>query len=167
MEILWAPWRTKYIGTFKDEEKKNSESCFFCDALAQPENARELLVVRKEELSFAMLNKFPYNNGHTLIAPIRHIGELDELSDAELISLIKLVKKTKIALDRAYKPHGHNIGVNVGRAAGAGVPGHLHFHIVPRWNGDTSYTAVISDTKIVSLALDDTWQLLHELLNEE
>ncbi len=154
MDRLWSPWRSKYIEAFKDEEKKKSK-CIFCDAIETPENDSEKLVVVRRELCFAMLNKFPYNNGHFLIAPYRHIGEFDKLTVEEMTAIMLLINDSIKVLDHCVSPHGYNIGANIGREAGAGVPGHLHFHIVPRWNGDTSFMPLISETKVVSQALED------------
>ncbi len=155
MDILWSPWRSKYIDTFKDEDKEKKDICFFCEAINAPERDEELLVVTRRKLCFAMLNRFPYNNGHILIAPYRHIGEFDKLTREEMTAIMELINDTIKMLDSCVKPHGYNIGANLGREAGAGVPGHLHFHIVPRWNGDTSFMPLISETKIVSQALED------------
>ncbi len=165
MGILWTPWRSQYIDTFRDEDEKNGEACFLCQAAQSPENDTKLLVAARREHCFAILNKYPYNNGHTLIAPYRHICELSELSDDELINLTFTIREAANALGKIYKPHGFNIGINIGRAAGAGVPGHLHYHIVPRWVGDTSFTSVFADTKVVSESLVHTRKLLSDEMN--
>lgn len=162
MDILWSPWRSQYIDTFRDEKEKAGEACFLCESVQSPENDAELLVVARRELCFAILNKYPYNNGHTLITPYRHVGQLNELTDDELINLNFTVRETTNALGNIYQPHGFNIGLNIGRAAGAGVPGHLHYHIVPRWIGDTSFTAVFADTKVISESLVQTRKLLSD-----
>ncbi len=154
MEILWSPWRSKYIESFKDEDKKKP-ACFFCEAIESPDRDAELLVVTRRDLCFVMLNRFPYNNGHFLIAPYRHIGSFDELTKEEMTAIMELINDSIKVLDHCVAPHGYNIGANLGREAGAGVPGHLHFHIVPRWNGDTSFMPLISETKVVSQALED------------
>ena len=153
MEILWSPWRSKYIEAFKDEDK-NKPECIFCEAKKSDDAAEKLVVIRRD-LCFAMLNKFPYNNGHFLIAPYRHIGDFNSLTIDEMTAIMQLINDTIKVLDYSIKPHGYNIGANIGREAGAGVPGHLHFHIVPRWNGDTSFMPLISETKVVSQALED------------
>lgn len=159
MEILWSPWRSKYIQTFKDEDKNQEQkNCFLCEAgnNTDKEKDKELLVVHRRKLSFIMLNKFPYNNGHILIAPYRHIGTLDLLTDEEIFDMMKAVQDSLKVIDEVMKPHGYNIGINIGRVAGAGLPDHIHFHIVPRWNGDTSFMAVLSDVKVVSQSLEET-----------
>lgn len=166
MEVLWSPWRSKYIERFKDEDKHKDEVCFFCEAAESPDRDKELLVVARRDKCFAMLNKFPYNNGHALIAPYEHIGELKDIDAEVMLDMMNLVKETNEALEKMYSPHGFNVGINLGRAAGAGVPGHMHIHIVPRWNGDTSFTAVLSDIKVVSQSLEDTQELLTKYLKK-
>ena len=161
MEQLWSPWRSKYIETFKDEDSNSNEnicqkSCFFCDAVNQIKDDQSLLVVGRTELSVILMNRYPYNSGHILIAPKRHIGEFDLLEDDELFDIIK-IKKTLIKIMRELNnPHGYNIGANLGRVSGAGVPDHIHFHIVPRWNGDTSFMTVVSDSRIISEDIEKT-----------
>jgi len=158
METLWSPWRSRYIDTFKDESKKHGDECFFCEAIKSPARDQELLVITRRELCFAMLNKFPYNNGHMLIAPYRHIGEFEQLTTEEMTAIMILLNDAMKVLKHCVKPHGFNVGANLGREAGAGVPGHLHFHIVPRWNGDTSFMPLLAEVKIVSQALEDNQQ---------
>ncbi len=165
MEILWSPWRSKYIGSFKDESFGHN-GCFFCNAIEKKDDDKNLLVVARFDFVIAMLNKFPYNNGHTLIAPKRHIGTMEELNENEMFDIMNGIKLVTKALDIIYKPHGFNVGANLGRAAGAGVPEHLHFHVIPRWNGDTSFTSTISDTKVVSVSLEDTQRELCATLKE-
>ncbi len=162
MDVLWAPWRSQYIQGFKDEEKGLIKlECFLCEAAVNdPARERELLVVARRKECFVMLNKFPYNGGHLLIAPYRHVGEIDELTDAELCDIMRVTQESTAVLKEISNPHGFNIGANLGRVAGAGVPGHLHYHVVPRWSGDTSCLAVISDTKVVSQSLDELQVLL-------
>ncbi len=153
--ILWAPWRIPYIrGLEKDD------GCFLCHDFAHPEEDEANLVLWRTGRSLVVLNRFPYNNGHLLIAPARHIADLTETSPEEMLELLQLVREAQRALSLAINPHGFNVGMNFGRCAGAGLPGHLHIHIVPRWNGDTNFMSVCSDTKVVSQSLAD---LLAEL----
>lgn len=167
MDVMWSPWRSKYIETFKDEANKVGEqACFLCDAMNSAEHEDTCLVVAKRPNCFAILNKFPYNNGHLLIAPVRHVAELESLADDELMAMMKLVRDGMAVIRQAYNPHGFNVGINIGRVAGAGVPGHIHIHIVPRWNGDTSYMATVADVKIVSTALEETQKQFSELYNK-
>jgi ATP adenylyltransferase len=160
MEVLWSPWRSKYIEGFKDEVNGNNNSCFLCDAIEKKGEDSDIYIVEKRDYCFVILNKFPYNNGHILIAPYRHISNLDELNDEELTGLIRTMRDSVKALGLVYHPHGYNAGINLGRTAGAGVPGHLHFHVVPRWDGDTSFMATLSDTKVVSQSLEETKRLM-------
>ncbi len=168
MDILWSPWRSKYIQSFKDEKdcREHDKTCIFCDALQAEGKEKEMLIVSRREKCFVILNKFPYNGGHIMVAPVRHISNLEELDDEEIYALIKTIKESIKVLGHISKPHGYNIGVNQGRVAGAGIPGHIHFHIVPRWNGDTSFMAVVSDTKIVSQSLEETQEILSKTFNE-
>jgi len=166
MDTLWSPWRSKYIDTFKQEDKKEKEECFLCEAMNSPDRDAELLVITRRELCFAMLNKYPYNNGHMLISPYRHICDFNELTTDEMTAIMLLINDSIKVLNRCVKPHGFNVGANLGRAAGAGVPGHLHFHIVPRWNGDTSFMPTLADVKIVSQALEDNQRELSLMFKE-
>ncbi len=167
MDILWSPWRSKYIQAFKDEnENGKDKSCIFCDAHKSPGKEKELLVVAKREKCFVMLNKFPYNGGHVMIAPVRHVSGIEELSEEEALNLFKTIKETIKVLNHISNPHGFNIGINQGRVAGAGIPCHIHIHIVPRWNGDTSFMPVICETKVVSQALVETQEIVSKTFEE-
>lgn len=163
MESLWASWRSKYIQGFKDEkENPDSQDCFICEAGISLGKEKELLVVFRGKSCFVMLNKFPYNGGHVLILPYRHIGEFEELNDEEMLEMMQLVRETTKALKIIGNPHGYNVGINLGRVAGAGLPGHIHIHIVPRWQGDTSYMSILADTKVVSQSLEEIQLVLSE-----
>jgi len=157
MKILWAPWRMAYIRKFSDE-KRNSK-CFLCRAAEESDDEKNLVVFRGE-FSFAILNRFPYNNGHLMIAPYRHIGSILDLSSGESGEIMKLLKLAVKALTEEYKPDGFNIGLNLGKAAGAGLEDHMHFHIVPRWIGDTNFMPVLSETKVIPESLEETWKRL-------
>lgn len=147
---LWAPWRIPYIrGLDRDD------GCFLCHDLAHPQEDDENLVLWRTERCLVVLNRFPYNNGHLLIAPARHIAGLDETDDDEMLELTKLVREAQRALSLTLHPHGFNVGLNFGRCSGAGLPGHMHIHVVPRWDGDTNFMSVCSDTKVVSQSLVD------------
>ena len=145
MGNLWAPWRSKYI--YSRKKKK----CVFCD----PKD----YVLEKTRCSFSMLNIYPYNNGHVMVAPLRHVKSLEYLKAEELVDLMDLVVKTKKVLDKKIKPHGYNIGLNIGKAAGAGFAGHMHIHIVPRWTGDTNFMPAASGTKVISESLDAMYKI--------
>ena len=141
---LWAPWRLEYIQS-ADEQY----GCIFCE----PE---EELVVHREELAFALLNRFPYASGHLMIAPVRHVGELAGLTSDEALAVHRLAVGALAALAAAYAPEGHNLGWNLGRVAGAGVVDHVHLHVVPRWSGDTNFMPVLADVKVLPEHLAET-----------
>jgi ATP adenylyltransferase len=157
MDILWAPWRSQYIQTFKEVSEK--ESCFFCEALTNTTMDKELLVVFRGIHCVIILNRYPYNGGHLLIAPNRHISDISELNDDEMIEIMMLIRKSTQVIKNISNPDGFNIGANIGRGAGAGVPGHIHFHVVPRWSGDTNFMSVLSDSKVISEALANTFEV--------
>ena len=152
---LWAPWRMEYI--LADKEGK----CFLCDA-AKSENDRKSLVVARREKVFVLLNRYPYSNGHLLIAPYTHTGKIEDLSAEELGGMMALLAEMKEILDGLVGPHGYNVGMNVGRTAGAGVVDHLHMHIVPRWEGDTNFMPVTAETKVIPQHLDELWEKIAE-----
>ena len=152
MDKLWAPWRSKYIYSRK------MKGCIFCGNKGGKKNGR--YIIEKSKYSFSMLNIYPYNNGHVMVAPYRHVRSLELLSDAEVKDLIKLVIKTKIKLDKKLKPDGYNIGMNLGKTGGAGFAGHIHIHVVPRWEGDTNFMPVLTGTKVISESLDAMSDLL-------
>ena len=154
MERLWAPWRMSYI-----KNANKAKGCLFCRVLRSKKDKENLVLLRSEH-SFAVLNIYPYNNGHLMASPKRHVISIELLNDAEICDLINTVKKAKLLLDRVLKPEGYNIGINVGRAAGAGIIGHLHIHIVPRWNGDTNFMPILSNAKIISQSLNELYRKL-------
>jgi ATP adenylyltransferase len=164
MEQLWAPWRLSYVATAKPPTA--SDPCFICEGLADNEDRRNLIVLRTP-LSVVVLNRFPYNNGHLLVAPRAHKGRLEELSAAEVLETMNSLSRMVQLLDRVMHPDGYNLGLNLGRAAGAGLPGHLHWHVVPRWNGDTNFMPILADTKVIVQSLDALYDLLVGRLREE
>jgi ATP adenylyltransferase len=151
VERLWAPWRMEYIGSAREGK---DEGCLFCEKPKEGDDEKALILARTE-LSFAMLNRYPYNSGHLMIAPFRHVGELEEVKDDESLDMQQLLQRCIKALNEAMQPEGFNIGMNLGTVAGAGIPDHLHWHVVPRWNGDTNFMPVISDTKVLP---DELWR---------
>lgn len=160
---LWAPWRINYV---QGLDKDKSDGCFICNNLKNPQDDQKNLVLWRTEKSIVILNRYPYNNGHLLIAPNRHIGELEETTEEELLELFRLVIESQKVLSLAIKPHGFNIGMNLGRCSGAGLPGHLHVHVVPRWNGDTNFMSVCSDTDVISQSLNELLELLTQVSKE-
>ncbi len=162
MEHLWAPWRLSYVATAKPAGA--ADACFICDGLATSDDRANLIALRTP-LSVVVLNRFPYNNGHLLIAPRAHKGQLAELTPEELLDIMETLRRMVGLLDELMRPDGYNIGLNLGRAAGAGLPGHLHWHVVQRWNGDTNFMPVVGDTKVIAQALDALYDLLRARLN--
>jgi ATP adenylyltransferase len=161
MDHLWAPWRMSYIATPKPATPPSdaADDCFLCRGLAET-NDRANLILHRTALSAVVLNKFPYNNGHLLVAPLAHKARLDQLSVDELLDLQLTLRKMQAEIERTMKPDGFNIGLNLGRVAGAGLPGHLHWHIVPRWNGDTNFMPVFTDTRVIVQSLDSLYTML-------
>ena len=156
MDRLWAPWRVKYI--MKIDKTKG---CVFCDILKGKDDKKNLIFIRTP-FSFAVLNLYPYNNGHSLILPNRHVGDLSKLKRPERDDLLDLLEYVRKLMDGVLHPQGYNIGMNLGRVAGAGFPGHLHIHVVPRWKGDVNFMPAIAETKVISQSL----KVLHRLLSE-
>ena len=156
---LWAPWRLPYIVGPKAPEPAG---CFICRYSAEQKDA-ENFVVSRHGTALTILNRFPYNNGHTLIAPVAHKGRLEELDDAELLDCMQSLQRLTAAMQRILNPEGFNVGLNLGKVAGAGLPGHLHWHLVPRWNGDTNFMPILADANVIPQSL----QALYELLQPE
>ncbi len=154
MEKLWSPWRSKYIESFKSDEDKTK--CIFCQMLELNPNEENNLLVDKGEYTFTVLNLYPYNNGHLMIVPKRHTNDFTLLNTDELKELFAKLQLAEKALQKVLNPHGFNIGANIGRVAGAGIEDHIHFHIVPRWNGDSNFMPVIGDVKVISQDLSET-----------
>ena len=161
MDQLWAPWRLSYVATAKAPSA--GDPCFLCAGLADDDDRKHLIALRTP-LSVVVLNRFPYNNGHLLVAPRRHEGRLDELTADELLETMESLRRMVAVLDDSMHPNGYNIGLNIGHAAGAGLPGHLHWHIVPRWHGDTNFMPVLSDVKVIVQSLDTLYDMLVERL---
>ena len=159
---LWAPWRIGYVQGLSEKS-----DCFICDYLKRPDDDDKNLVLWRSSHCVTLLNRFPYNNGHLLIAPFRHIPDLDKANDEEILEMMKLVSQSQKALSLTIKPHGFNVGINFGRCAGAGLPGHLHIHVVPRWDGDTSFMSTCSDSKVISQSLTELFDQLKEISKEQ
>lgn len=157
MKHLWAPWRLAYVAGPK------VEGCVFCEALASGDD-RATLVLHRADLGFLILNRFPYNSGHLMVVPNRHVARLDGLSPQEHEALMRLAALAVRVLERASGPEGFNIGMNLGRAAGAGIDDHLHIHVVPRWVGDTNFMPVIGDVKVMPEHLANTYDRLATVL---
>jgi ATP adenylyltransferase len=144
-----------YIEAAHDEP----EGCLFCELLARGDDDSSFILAR-DGAAFAVLNAYPYNPGHLMVAPVRHVGEIEDLTAEELLDTGRLVQRSVRALRQDMDPHGFNLGVNLGRVAGAGIPGHLHWHVVPRWNGDTNFMPVVGETRVLPESLEDTYRKL-------
>ena len=172
-ERIWAPWRLTYVQATDREPPSAAPAldflpeadpdCFICQAIADQDN-RQRLVVQRGEVSLTILNRYPYNNGHLLVAPQRHVGELRDLTPAEHLEMAKTMTRLVEILREELRAEGFNVGLNLGRVAGAGLPGHLHWHVVPRWNGDTNFMPSLAGVKVIPQALDALWELLSERL---
>ena len=154
MDKIWSPWRSQYIESFKSDEDKTK--CIFCQMLDLNPLDADNLLVDKGEYTFTILNLYPYNNGHLMIVPKRHTSDFSALTSEEISESFKKLQLAEKALQKVLIPHGFNIGANIGRVAGAGIENHIHFHIVPRWNGDSNFMPVIGDVKVISQDLAET-----------
>lgn len=160
---LWAPWRFDYI---RKADEKNAEGCIFVDLPAQ-DNDRENLILYRGKSAFVILNRFPYTSGHLMVAPYKHTADLTELTDEELLEINQLVTKSVTWISQVFQPHGYNIGVNLGRAGGAGIPSHVHWHIVPRWDGDTNFMTSVGNVRVIPQSLETAYDLLSEAVNKD
>lgn len=155
MEYLWTPWRMEYIRAAKGEP----EGCIFCDLPAKGDD-EAVRILKRAEGGFVILNSFPYNPGHVMVAPFRHARDFEDLTAEELAELDRLLQESIRVLREEMEPHGFNVGMNLGRVAGAGIPDHLHWHVVPRWNGDNNFMPVIGQTKLLPELLEETYRRL-------
>jgi len=155
MERLWAPWRIRYI----ENCASKASGCVFCEAAAAKDDADRLILSRGER-TMTIMNLYPYTNGHLMIVPYRHVADLAALDDAERLEIMRAATTAVEVLREALGCDGNNLGINLGRPAGAGIDAHLHLHVVPRWNGDTNFMAVVDDTRVISEALADTYRKL-------
>ena len=172
-DTLWAPWRMAYIdcdsadGGAKQPAAcpiqvgpEADADCFLCQAVFDAKQDRHRGVLRRTEQTISVLNRFPYNNGHLLVAPCRHVGRLNVLTEAEQGELLREIDRWVQMLEKTMNPDGFNIGINIGHAAGAGLPGHLHWHIVPRWSGDVNFMTSIASARVIPQSLEALWELL-------
>ncbi len=157
MEQLFAPWRMAYI-----DSADKQEGCIFCD-FPRENRDRERLILARGESVFVILNAFPYNPGHLMVAPFRHEGSYEDLREDEFLEMHRYGQRCVMVLKEAMNPQGFNMGINIGKIAGAGFAGHVHLHIVPRWNGDTNFMPVIGETKVLPVSLHETWENLKKV----
>ncbi|MBI3669356.1 MAG: HIT domain-containing protein [Acidobacteria bacterium] len=158
MDYLWTPWRYRYI-----TDATKDDRCIFCDALAAANDVASLIVCRGTK-NFVILNRFPYTTGHVMIVPLAHVAELAQCDAATLSEMMQLAQRVTAALTTAYHPEGFNLGMNLGRCAGAGVTGHLHLHLLPRWAGDTNFMTTVSETRLHPEDLAITYDKLRRAL---
>jgi ATP adenylyltransferase len=159
MKRIFAPWRYKYI------KNPDSEGCIFCRAVSSDDD-RKSGVLFRGEFSFVIMNKYPYNNGHIMVAPYKHTGNFGDMNEDEMLELSVNIRKWQEVIKKAMKPDGFNIGMNIGRIAGAGFENHLHYHLVPRWSGDTNFMPIIVETKVVPISIDEAYDILLEAYKE-
>ncbi|WP_338599972.1 HIT domain-containing protein [Sulfolobus tengchongensis] len=162
MDILWAPWRAKYIA---DSSKAKGGECLFCRVVKE-DNDQQNYIVYRSKYAFIILNAFPYNTAHVMIVPYRHLPSIELLTSEESLDVFNLVNLSIRAIREVYNPDGFNIGVNIGRVAGAGIESHVHVHVVPRWNGDSNFMPVIFNTKVMPETLDETFKKINVKINE-
>jgi ATP adenylyltransferase len=162
-ERLWAPWRFDYVTT---ASKPSQGGCIFVELPAEDKD-RENLILYRGELAFVMLNAFPYTSGHLMVAPFHHTPNVEDLSDDEMFEVGRLIAHGVRWLKKAYDPQGFNIGANIGAAGGAGIPSHVHWHIVPRWSGDTNFMTTVGDVRILPQSLPDSYDLLRKIVEED
>jgi ATP adenylyltransferase len=153
VEYLWSPWRLSYV---TGAAGRSTGGCIFCDAAADSEHDEEQLVLVRRAHAYVILNRYPYNNGHLMVVTNRHVATLRASTPEELSELVQLTRHAEIALTEAYTPQGINVGINIGRPAGAGVVDHLHVHLVPRWTGDTSFISVVGQVRVLPEELGQT-----------
>lgn len=162
MKHLWSPCRMKFIKNF---DKQRAKGCVFCNALKSKQDKKNLVVYRGKT-AFIILNLYPYNNGHLMVVPNKHVSDLFKLSRTELTELMELSRTAIAALNKEFRAQGYNLGMNLGKAAGAGIDDHLHIHIVPRWNGDTNFMPVTANTKVMPELLSSVYEKLLKGLNK-
>lgn len=161
MDRIWAPWRKAYIRP----STRKTKGCLFCrlGAASKTLDAKNY-ILKRTAYNFAILNLYPYNNGHTMIIPLRHVDRVEKLTDAEKLDWLHLYEEVQAAMEKTIRPHGFNIGMNLGRVAGAGIPRHAHLHIVPRWKGDVNFMPSVAGVKVISESLDSAHQILSKAL---
>jgi len=158
LDYLWSPWRYKYIATGGKDE-----GCIFCRAAAANDDSRTHIIFRGIK-NFIILNRYPYTTGHVMIVPFAHLADLAATDSPTLAEMMQMAQKMQAALESAYHPQGYNLGMNLGRAAGAGVEGHLHLHVLPRWSGDSNFMTTIAETRVEPEDLDTTYEKLQKAL---
>jgi len=159
MDYLWTPWRYRYIASAKTDDR-----CVFCEAIAANDDRQTLILLRGEK-NFIILNRYPYTSGHVMVVPYSHVADLSSADPDMLAEMMQLAQRMQLALQKTYRPEGFNIGMNLGRAAGAGIVGHLHLHVLPRWAGDANFMTVVGETRVEPEELSTTYDRLHSALS--
>jgi len=157
-KMIWAPWRSAFI--LRDREK----GCILCNRFKMKDSVKNLILFRGDR-NFILLNKFPYNTGHLMIVPNRHVSQLEKLSYDEAVEFFSLTRLAVATIKKTLRPQALNVGMNLGRLSGAGIPGHVHMHVVPRWNGDTNFMPVLGKTAVVSIPLEPVYEVLRREFN--
>ena len=171
MKRLWSPWRSQYIATFAREPRRNRSvsrrrrDCVLCTAARARKDERKLVLWRGKHC-FIIMNRYPYNSGHIMVVPYKHASSLTRLADDEHLEILHAIQRSLKALESTVSPHGFNIGVNLGRASGAGIDDHVHYHVVPRWSGDTNFMPVFADVKVISEDMKRTWRRLRKAMKD-
>ena len=166
MKRMWSPWRSQYIDSFKKPRRKKGADSLFTAARKSRDDDRQLIVWRGETC-FVIMNRYPYNSGHLMVVPNRQTATIQELTAEELTEVMQTVQRSIRALDAVMGPQGYNFGANLGQVSGAGVDTHIHFHIVPRWSGDTNFMPVLADTKVISEDMAKTLKKLQKFFSSE
>lgn len=161
MDYLWTPWRYQYIADASKDDR-----CIFCEAIAANDDAKMLVVFRGAK-NYVILNRYPYTSGHVMVVPYAHVADLAAADTEVLSEMMQLAQRVKVALEKSYHPQGYNLGMNLGRAAGAGVLGHLHLHVLPRWSGDSNFMTVVGETRVEPEDLTTTYEKLRSALSQE
>lgn len=163
MDYLWSPWRYRYVSSAASDASSGKDECLFCRVAAEADDKNNLVLLRAQR-NFILLNRFPYTSGHLMIAPYQHVATIEGAEEAALGEMMALARRAEAALRRAYNPDGLNLGMNVGRSAGAGIAGHIHMHVLPRWHGDVNFMTAVAETRVLPEDLETTYQKLWPLL---
>jgi ATP adenylyltransferase len=161
MDYLWSPWRYRYIAEASKSTAR--DRCIFCEAVSSSDDTQTLVVLRAEK-NFVILNRYPYTSGHVMVVPYSHIGDLSAAEPETLAEMMLLAQRVQAALGNTYHPEGYNLGMNLGQAAGAGITGHIHLHVLPRWVGDTNFMTVTAETRVEPEELSTTYERLRSAL---
>jgi ATP adenylyltransferase len=163
MERIWAPWRMEYIRQLKHDGAEAERGCIFCwKPREEPARDEANLIVARRPACFVIMNRYPYNNSHLMVVPYRHLSDFRELDERELLDCQRALQDALRVMERALAPQGWNIGLNLGKAAGAGIDQHLHWHVVPRWVGDTNFFPILGETKVISESLEESWRRMRD-----